>query len=139
MMSDPSEEVYRFQRYVRQVATATMAYGMTASKIDTYAFLQPVDAWGFPKYPGKTVILPAEADLIQALASFITTNGVFLSEADAWLGTWINPNTQHCYLDITTSRTSLEEARWVATEIGAQQGRRIVALYNSLHDQTAYL
>jgi len=130
---------YYFEKYVLEVAIVTLEKGVTASKLDTYQFLSAVDAWGFPKHPGKTVILPPDADLVSELKNFITTNESLLRETDCWLGTWINPQTQHCYLDITTSHPDLNEARRIALEISDREGRRIVALYNSKQNKTIYL
>jgi hypothetical protein len=121
------------------VAIATFEKGVTASKLETYQFLPPVDAWGFPKYPGETVILPAKSDLAGGLKAFITVNETRLREADSWLGTWINPETEEFYLDITTSRQDLDEARRVAKAVSLDEGRKIVALYNSKRDQIEYL
>ena len=48
----------------------------------------------------------------------------------------IQTQLERYYLDITTSRKDLDEARKEAIERGKQDGRRIVALYNSKRDQT---
>ena len=130
---------YYFEKYVLEVAITTLEHGVAASKLDTYQFLQPVDTWGFPKYPGKTAILPPEVDLVDELKNFISAHESLLRETDCWLGTWINPQTQHYYLDITTSHHDLNEARRMALEIGDREGRRIVALYNSKRNETIYL
>ena len=132
-------EQYYFERYVLDVAITTLEKGGSASKLDTYQFLSPVDAWRFPKYPGKTAILPPNVDLIKGLKIFIQDHQSVLLEEDSWLGTWINPSTHQYYLDITTSRKDLDEARKEAIERGKQEGRKIVALYNSKRDQTVYL
>ena len=134
----PLEKCY-FEQYVLNVAIATLEKGIATSKLDTYQFLRPVDAWGFPKYPGKTAILPPNADLVKSLTEFIYANETYLREPDSWLGTWINPRTQYCYLDITTSCADLEEARKAAITIGEREGRKIIALYNSKWEQTVYL
>lgn len=42
-------EKYYFERYVLDVAIATLENGGSASKIDTYQFSTPVDAWEIPK------------------------------------------------------------------------------------------
>jgi hypothetical protein len=139
MLHKTETENYDFETYVLNVATTTLEKGATASKLDTYQFLAPVDAWGFPKYPGKTVILPPEANLVEALKTFIADNETYLREADSWLGTWINPHTGEYYLDITTSRQDLAEAQATARAISLREGRKIVALYNSKLDQTVYL
>lgn len=104
-------EEYYFEKYLLEVAIATLEKGMSASKLSTYQFLAPVDAWGFPKYPGKTAILPPESDLLRELRAFISLNRPFLLEADSWLGTWIHPVSCYYYLDVTTSRVELDEAR----------------------------
>lgn len=130
---------YYFEKYLLEVAIATLEKGMSASKLNTYHFLAPIDAWGFPKYPGKTAILPPECDLLEELRAFIARNRPFLLEADSWLGTWIHPVTQQYYLDVTTSRVDLEDARREAIARSQQEGRQIVALYNSYRDQTVYL
>jgi hypothetical protein len=130
---------YYFEKYVLEVAIVTLEKGVTASKLDTYQFLSAVDAWGFPKYPGRTAILPPDVDLVNELKNFIMANEPLLRETDCWLGTWINPQTQHCYLDITTSHPDLNEARRIALEISDREGRRIVALYNSKQNKTIYL
>lgn len=98
-----------------------------------------MDAWQFPKYPGKTVILPPEIDQPVELIKFISLNVVLLMEPDCWLGPWINPQTRHFYFDITTSCDGSEEARRAALDISARQGRKIVAVYNSKLNEIVYL
>jgi hypothetical protein len=130
---------YYFEKYILEVAIATLEKGGTASRLDTYQFLPPVDAWEFPKYPGKTVIFPLEVDLVEELRNFISANESLLRESNCWLGTWINSHTQHFYFDITTSCNDIDEARKTALEIGEREGRKIVALYNSKRNKTVYL
>ena len=132
-------EEYYFERYVLDVAIATLEKGGSASKIDTYQFLSPVDAWRFPKYPSKTVILPHNVCLSVELEKFINMNESYLREPECWLGTWINPQTQHFYLDISTSCEDLEKAQQTAIDISGKEGRQIVAIYNSKLEQTVYL
>lgn len=132
------EQCY-FEKYILEVVITTLEKGMSTSKIDTYQFLVPVDAWGFPKHPGKTAILPPDADLVAELKAFIQANHASLLEADSWLGTWIHPSSHDYYLDITMSCESLEDARQKALERGEEEGRKIVALYNSQRDLTVYL
>ena len=62
-----------------------------------------------------------------------------LQEPDVWLGTWINPNTKYCYLDITTIYPTLEEAKREAFLRSMQESRTIVAIYNFKQNQTVYL
>ena len=129
----------RFEKYIQDVAFATLQNGGTASKLNGNRLLPPMDVWQFPKYPGRTLILPPEANLTEELKHFILANESFLREPDCWLGTWINPKTRCFYLDITTGCADLETARQIALEISEREGRRIVAIYNSMRRETVYL
>lgn len=128
-----------FERYIKEIAHATLQSGGVAFKLDTCKFLPPMDIWAFPKYPGRTAILPPDVNLIEGLRHFILTNERFLREPDCWLGTWINPQTHDFYLDIATGCQSLDEARGMALEASQREGRRIVAIYNSKQKRTVYL
>jgi hypothetical protein len=130
---------YRFEKYILEVAIATLEQGGVASRPDTYQFLPPTDSWSFPKYPGRTAILPPDVDLVAELKAFIAANEPLLLEPDCWLGTWINPQTNHFYLDVVTACADLGEARRIALEVSARDGRKIVALYNSKRNETIYL
>ena len=134
-----SLDQWYFERYILDVAIATVEKGTVASKLGTYQLLPPIDAWGFPKYPGKTAILSPEIDLLAELRIFIETNETYLKEEDCCLGTWINPHTKHYYLDVTTSCADLDEARQAAKTISVKEGRKIIALYNSKSEMTVYL
>jgi hypothetical protein len=129
----------KFEQYALSVTIATIEQGGVTSHPCTYQFLAPVDAWSFPKYPSKTVIVDPTMDLYLAIRSFVARHLSLFDEPDIWFGTWINPHTQHCYLDITTSHADLRQAQLLAQQIGQQQGRQIVALYNTLRKQTVYL
>ena len=130
---------YAFENYILKVVRATFEQGGTTSQLEGYELLPLMDAWQFPKYPSRTVILPPQADLVEGLKNFISANELFLRETDCWLGTWIHPQTNCFYLDITTSCKDLHEARRMALEISAREGRRIVAIYNSMRKETIYL
>ena len=130
---------YYFERYVLDVAIATLEKGGVASKPETREFLPPIDSWSFPKHPKQTAILPPDVDLVEEIKKFIAANEAYLEEADCWLGTWINPHTRHYYLDITTSCDDLDKARAIAQETSLREGRKIVALYNPKRNQTVYL
>ncbi|MCD6476507.1 MAG: hypothetical protein J7K85_09665, partial [Anaerolineaceae bacterium] len=128
-----------FARYIQDVVVSTLENGGSASRIDTYQLLKPEDVWRFPKYPGKTAILPPDVCLSVELEKFIEVNGTYLREPECWLGTWINPQTKHCYLDITTGCKNLEKAQQAALDISKKEGRKIVAIYNSKLEQIVYL
>jgi hypothetical protein len=129
----------RWDDHVERIASATIRNGGAAFRLDTCQFLPPMDIWSFPKYPARTVILPQNVDLTRALEGFIATNEVFLRESDCWLGTWVHPSTHDFYFDIATGSRDLEEARKIALEISQRDGRKIVAIYNSLQKKTVYL
>lgn len=128
-----------FEKYILEVVLATFENGGTASRPDIHQLSPPVDAWEFPKYPARTVILPPDANLADELKKFVTANELFLREPDCWLGTWVHPQTGCFYLDITTRCEDLDEGRRLALEFSERAGRRIVALYNSGRKETVYL
>ena len=132
-------EQYTFEKYILDVSIATLERGGVTTNPNTYQFLAPIDAWGLPKYPGKTAILPPEANIAEELIRFIQENNMHLQEPDVWLGTWINPNTNCCHLDMTTIYPTLEEAKKEAFLRSMQESRTIVAIYNFKQNQTGYL
>ncbi len=68
------------RRYLERVREVTLEHGWAVSHPVTEEFLRQADAWGFPKYPDRTVILRPDADVTAALEAFIATNTVFLQE-----------------------------------------------------------
>ena len=130
---------FPLERYVQEIAVATLENGGMAFNLNTCQFIPPMDRWEFPKYPSKTRILPAATNLGEELRSFISANEEWLREADCWLGTWIHPQTREFYLDITTGCEDVEVARTMALEVSQRDGRRIVAIYNSKRKQIVYL
>lgn len=132
-------ERYYFEKYLLDVCIATIEQGGVTSKLDTYQFLSPIDAWAIPKYPDKTVILSSSADLQQEIAAFILKNEVCLRYPDCWLGTWIEPVTRHCYLDIATLYFCLDDAVQEAQALSSRGQRKIVALYDFKRGQAIYL
>lgn len=127
-------EHYRFEKYLLDLCIVTLEQGGVTSNILTRQFLPPIDAWGGPKYPEKTLILPPGANLMPGLRAFIQCNQSALHSPDAWLGTWINPFTRCCHLDITEIYFDLDEARREALKHS-----QVLALYNFKHNQTVYL
>jgi hypothetical protein len=132
------ERLY-FEKYVLEVCIATIERGGVTSKIDTHQFFSSSEAWGIPKYPDKTVILLPGTDLPHQITTFISLNEVCLREPDCWLGTWINPSTGNCYLDITAIYSCLEDARREAILLSQRAQRKIVALYDFKREETIYL
>ena len=114
MQSEDQEtwlEHYRFEKYLLDLCIVTLEQGGVTSNVLTRQFLPPIDAWGVPKYPEKTLILPPGANLIPGLRAFILGNQTALHSPDTWLGTWINPFTRCCHVDITEIYHNLDEAR----------------------------
>ena len=132
-------EQYYFELYVLEVCIATLERGGTTSRPDTYQFLSSIEAWGLPKYPDRTVILPPDANLPQEVTAFIHNNANFFKEKNCWLGTWIDPQTSCCYLDITCIYTCLDDARREAILLCRRAQRKIVALYDFKRERTVYL
>ncbi len=127
------------ETFIQEIAVTTIENGGVAFDLNTCQFIPPIDRWEFPKYPSKTLILPAATDLVAALQGFISSNEEWLREADCWLGTWVHPQTHEFYLDFTTGCEDLEAARTMALEASQRDGRRIVAIYNSKRKQIVYL
>ena len=109
------------------------------SDIDTYQFFSSTEAWGVPKYPDKTMILSPGTDLRRAIAAFIYAHKTSLQEPDCWFGTWIDPTTGNCFLDITAIHLCLEEALREAFLLSKSAQRKIVALYDFKNEQPIYL
>ncbi len=127
-------EHYRFEKYLLDLCIMTLEQGGVTSNILTRQCLPPIDAWGVPKYPEKTLILRPGANLIPGLRAFIKRNQTLLHGPDTWLGTWINPFTRCCHVDVTEIYPDLDEARREALKHS-----QVLALYNFKHQQTIYL
>jgi hypothetical protein len=127
-------EQYRFEKYLLDLCIVTLEQGGVTSNILTRQFLPPIDAWGVPKYPERTLILPPESNLIPGLRAFIQRNQTALHGPDTWLGTWINPFTRCCHVDVTEIYPDLADARREALKHS-----QVLALYNFKHNQTIYL
>ncbi|MFN8381413.1 MAG: hypothetical protein U0V02_05710 [Anaerolineales bacterium] len=127
------------KEYILRVVAETIKSGGSASKLNAKKFLPPLDIWSFPKYPSRTAILPPTVDLASELQKFIICNEVLLSEPECWLGTWINPRSGEYYLDIAMGIAGKKEAHDVAKRISIEDGRKIVAIFNSKRNKTIYL
>ena len=132
-------EYYYFEKFLLEISIATLERGGVTSSLHTYEFLAPVDAWGLPKYPDRTLILPPEACIAEGLWRFIQNNTSYLYAPDTWLGTWIHPLTRCCHLDITEICPTLDEARHAAYMYSQSGQREIIALYNFKYDRTVFL
>lgn len=127
-------EHYHFERYLLDLCIMTVEQGGVTANMLTRQFLPPIDAWCVPRYPEKTLILSPGTNLLPALRTFIQHNLADLQSSETWLGTWINPLTRCCHLDVTELYPDLDEARQEALK-----RRQVLALYNCLHHQTLFL
>lgn len=139
MQSTPLLERYYLEKFIFEVSIATLEHGGVTSNLRTYQFLDPIDAWALPRYPEKTLILLPGTDISANLRHFIHANADHLHSPGSWLGTWINPATHCCHLDITEIYPSLEEARTQALQRNATSSRAIIAVYNFKQQRTIYL
>ncbi len=130
---------YAFEKYVLEMCIATIERGGVTSKLDTYEFVSSIEAWRLSIYPDKTVILSPGANLRQEITAFIEKNETSLRGPNCWLGTWINPDTGDCYLDMTVLYFRLEDAKREAIEVNKNARRKIVALYDFQHERSLYL
>lgn len=128
-----------FIHYVEKVAQTTLTCGGSTSRIDTYEFMQEPDIWIFPKYPQKTCILSDSTILLNELKNFISKNEHYLLDQDCWLGTWIHPTLNFCYLDIVTKCDKFSNALEESKNICFETGKQIVAIYNPKLKLTHYL
>lgn len=133
MSSDPCE------RFLSEVATITLERGWAVGSVVTLQFLPVVDAWGYPKYPDRTLILEPESELMGPLRQFIATNRALLIEPNCWLGTWVHPDTQRVFLDVTTSTEGLLAALEAVGVINRRSQRAVLAIYNSAQNKTVFL
>ncbi|MFC7625620.1 hypothetical protein [Microlunatus sp. GCM10028923] len=69
-------------------------------------------------------------------SGFIELHREVLLAGDLWLGTWINPATGRCYLDLITRHRNQHEALRLARLYSHAGGRWIVAICNPLRQQT---
>ncbi|OIV36546.1 hypothetical protein BIV57_15415 [Mangrovactinospora gilvigrisea] len=143
---------------VERIAAATLRDGGVTADLRTGALLPPVDAWYLPRRPDRTRIVPGDDFLAGAVADFLAAEAPLLGEEAAacgeepaafgeepgacggepaphggarlWLGTWLNPATGRCYLDIVTRAATAAEAVALARRYGAVHGRPIVAVCN---------
>lgn len=127
------------EKFIHQVAMATLEHGGVTSNLSTYQFIAPIDAWGLPRYPEKTLVLSPDADIAAGLRHFIAENIDSLHAPDSWLGTWVNPFNRCCHLDIVEICATFEEARIQALQRSAASPRAILAIYNFKRRQTVFL
>lgn len=120
---------------VEQIVRLTLDHGGTTADLMTMRTLPAVDAWYFPRFPERTMIVPL-TDLAPSVHRFIGLHRDTLTDDNIWLGTWINPETRACYLDLITRNADQHEALKLARRYSRVGGRKIIAICNPRRRQT---
>ena len=114
---------------VEQIVRMTLDHGGTTADLRTMR-IQPVeDAWYFPRFPERTMIVTL-TELGSSVSRFIELHREALITGGLWLGTWINPETRTCYLDLITRSADQHEAVELARRYSRDGGRKIIAICN---------
>lgn len=125
--------------FFNKVIEEIMQSGGASVDVKRQIIVQPQDYWMFPKYPSKTRIIPKTMDLKREIDKYLEDCKVQLHEKGVYFGIWLNPKTNEYYLDITMTVGEMKEAILVAKKISIDEGRKIVAIYNPLRNETVYL
>jgi hypothetical protein len=120
---------------VEQIVRATLDHGGTTADLRTMKIVPAIDAWYFPRFPERTMIV-ALTDLDSSVSRFIEVHRETLITGNLWLGTWINPETRACYLDLITRTADQHEALHLARRYSRDGGRKIIAICNPSRRQT---
>lgn len=125
------------QELAALVAEVTARDGGASVDVAAGCVLEPVDAWYLPRYPDRTRIVPPDEDLAAAIAAFMAAQAQSLTEPDLWMGSWIDPASGACYLDLVTRVATAECAVELARHYSARYGRRVLAVCNPARKSTA--
>ena len=131
MQSVPDEVIER-------MVIRTLEQGGATFDITTHSLIEPDCYWYFPKHPSRTRIVDQD-QLHSELLVYIEQNHDVCGEVDVWLGTWINPHSSKCYLDITTKLADKSEAIRGARRASETEARKIITIYNPELKQTEYV
>jgi hypothetical protein len=123
---------------LHQIVARTLAHGGATFDLATLAFESPGDFWYFPRYPSRTRIVD-QRRLPEEIPAFIERNREVCTGADLWLGTWINPQSGQCYLDLTMRLAGKDQALREARRVSEADGRKIVTMYNPGLGRTEYV
>lgn len=114
---------------VSRIVARTIADGGATYSFKKAEMLEVANVWLYPQFPGLTKIVPVE-DLSTELAHFISDYQTVLDNDALYIGTWINPDNQQCYIDVITFAQTQEEALSNARHLSQDQGRQVVSIYN---------
>lgn len=123
---------------IKSIAATTIQDGGVTYSFAKNEFITAADAWFYPQYPAITRIVPVN-DLTQALSDYVDRHAELLEQNNMFLGTWMNPESKNCHLDITTCRATKEEARKEARRINGEDSGQILAIYNPQRDTSVRL
>jgi hypothetical protein len=121
------------------VVSNTVKHGGVTADVNSYSILSPQNVWYFPKYPSKTVIIPATSDLKSEILQFIEKYWQLLMANDCVFGVWLKPKTNQYYIDINTFTRLESDALSLAEKNSKAEGRSIVSIYNPQQNKTVYL
>ncbi|HEY3503044.1 MAG TPA: hypothetical protein VGN37_09735 [Actinocatenispora sp.] len=121
--------------FVGHVARVTRATGGATADLAARCLVAPADVWYLPRYPGLTRIV-APRGLAGSLAGFLAEHRRLLMGGGLLLGTWINPETGSCYLDLITQAATRRAGVALARRYSREGGRRIIAICNPLRGTT---
>ncbi len=125
-------------RLIEQIVRTTLDHGGTTADLRTMRIHPAEDAWYFPRFPERTMIV-ALTGLASSVSGFIEQHREALITGDLWLGTWINPESRKCYLDLITRSTDRQDALELARSYSRSGGRKIIAICNPLRRLTVDL
>ncbi|HEX3815686.1 MAG TPA: hypothetical protein VHX59_22850 [Mycobacteriales bacterium] len=127
-----------FEELLDLIVSITLEKGGATADLAEGRLLTAEDYWYFPRHPDRTQVVPLE-DLGSAVRSYIEANLPVLTGGGVYLGTWVNPGTQECYLDLTARAQERREALLRAWLHSKEGNRRILSIYNPVAGETAYL
>lgn len=114
---------------INQITTRTMADGGATYNLQAKTMLDTANVWLYPQFPGLTRVVAAE-DLVAELEHFINDYTTVLDNKDLYLGTWINPQNNQCYIDVIAVASTQQEATQKAKHLSDDQGRNVISIYN---------
>ncbi len=123
---------------INQIIRQTIKNGGATYDVFRMQFVEVDDYWYFPKHPSKTKIVNIDV-LEEEIRNFIKDNASFWKEDLVFLGTWVNPNSKKCYLDITTKVVDKDTAKAMSRQVSEKEGRKIVTIYNPKLSRAEYV
>lgn len=114
---------------LRRVVRATLEDGGATVDLTRGTMMEPRDRWYFPRHPELTRIVPVQC-LAATIGGFVSEHARLWTRRGLLLGTWVNPDSGDCYVDLITHESSRARALDAARRHGRDGRRAIVALCN---------